>query len=1219
MGLLICAGAITFRETEHAKPSAARLSQSSAKPTVGTAVAKRTRNSPMNAAHAAPSRRDKYLMVDNPEAQPIWAVRFGGEFWRHRVPGTGEETVAGKASTLLNPPFSLGDVIERVTHAASTDPTTGQPQVSARNYVATFDGQGVELSPSKPGIVQTAAADSANTEDTTAGRSSRAQPASASGQPIPDPATQVLFRTASIERDGQEYFSADQKPIQWTVTGNTVQGMLSSSSGIVEHYEAVNDGLEAAWVFQEPLPGTGPIEISATVDGLNYAGETDLGQHFADNTGVARVYVGQAEAVDSLGNRWALTTHPAAGNSGKLIVELPAAIQDEAVYPLAVDPIIGPEFGVDQPVSSAASGDQRNAAVTFGDNMFFVAWEDDRNTTNTATDIYGTRVSPAGAVLDPFGIAICATGSAQNKPSVAASGMTFFVTWQDGRLGGSDIFGARVLATTGAVLDPLGLAISFDPAQNLKANPSVAGGSSGFFAAWEDKRSVTFGQIFGARISTAGIVLDPAGVGISTNNANHFTPTVVCNSSNYFVAWEDNRNASTTGEDIYGGRVGTNGIVLDPAGVPLCTVSNVQTTPVAAMNHGTVLVAWHDRRNGNKINDIYGTRVNFTNDTVNVLDTNGIAISSNGVSLAPAVCALTNEFLVVWADQRNSATTGTNVYGARVSTNGSVLDTNGFAISTNAGNQLVPAIVGSPSGALCVWTDPRNAADTGNDIFGARISNLGVLEDTNGIVISRSGSEESSPSVAFNGTNYLVVWQDERNFLTNSTDIIGTRVSAAGSVLDLHGINICTMPAAQQHPSVGASSGEFLVAWEDSRNLATDGVDIYATRVSAGGAVSDPAGLALSQSPNNKLAPSVAGNQATFLIAWNDNQNATPGIYGTLVSQSGVISLPGGFPIAANTGNEMFPSIAANSNQFLVAFEDTAAVDVFASRVANNGTVLDNPFGGAHQLAFNGSETTPSAASLGTNYLVAWADTRNSATNSDIYAARVFGDGTTPDSNGGIPTSGFAVCTLPNNQINPAVSADANVNSYVVAWQNQGAVDGNDLYSARIGTNGSVLDFWTVPLSGTGDCVAPRLAYGGAGKFLLVSEAFRNNSTIVAGNLMTAAPPTGNLTVQFSAATYSVSESGKFAQITVTVTGKYSGEVTVDFATADGTATAGVDYMPAAGRLVFSSKKTSATVLVPIIATGAGGPNKTVNLTLQNPMGGVLIGAQPTATLTILE
>ena len=50
--------------------------------------------------------------------------------------------------------------------------------------------------------------------------------------------------------------------------------------------------------------------------------------------------------------------------------------------------------------------------------------------------------------------------------------------------------------------------------------------------------------------------------------------------------------------------------------------------------------------------------------------------------------------------------------------------------------------------------------------------------------------------------------------------------------------------------------------------------------------------------------------------------------------------------------------------------------------------------------------------------------------------------------------------------------------------------------------------------------------------------------------------------MQFSKATYSVSEAAGVATITVTRTGATASGVTVDYATAAGTATAGADYTP---------------------------------------------------------
>jgi hypothetical protein len=103
--------------------------------------------------------------------------------------------------------------------------------------------------------------------------------------------------------------------------------------------------------------------------------------------------------------------------------------------------------------------------------------------------------------------------------------------------------------------------------------------------------------------------------------------------------------------------------------------------------------------------------------------------------------------------------------------------------------------------------------------------------------------------------------------------------------------------------------------------------------------------------------------------------------------------------------------------------------------------------------------------------------------------------------------------------------------------------------------------------------------------------------------------------VQFSSPTYSVEEKGKFAKVTVTLTGKYSGVVTVDFSTADKTARAGSDYLPVSWRLVFANNKS--TVVVPIPILTAANANEAVFLKLQDPTGGAVLGTKQTATLTI--
>ena len=106
-----------------------------------------------------------------------------------------------------------------------------------------------------------------------------------------------------------------------------------------------------------------------------------------------------------------------------------------------------------------------------------------------------------------------------------------------------------------------------------------------------------------------------------------------------------------------------------------------------------------------------------------------------------------------------------------------------------------------------------------------------------------------------------------------------------------------------------------------------------------------------------------------------------------------------------------------------------------------------------------------------------------------------------------------------------------------------------------------------------------------------------------------------------SAGTLSVAdaraEEGTDATLDFVVTLQRSGAgaVTVDYATSDGSATAGDDYTATSGTLTFSSGETSKTVSVPVLDDAIDEGEETMTLTLSNPSG--LTVADGTATGTI--
>lgn len=106
--------------------------------------------------------------------------------------------------------------------------------------------------------------------------------------------------------------------------------------------------------------------------------------------------------------------------------------------------------------------------------------------------------------------------------------------------------------------------------------------------------------------------------------------------------------------------------------------------------------------------------------------------------------------------------------------------------------------------------------------------------------------------------------------------------------------------------------------------------------------------------------------------------------------------------------------------------------------------------------------------------------------------------------------------------------------------------------------------------------------------------------------------------LQFSTASYGAPAGEERVIIEVTRAGDLSGQVTVNYATSDGTARAGLDYAHAAGPLAFDPGEGSKTFEVLIIGRHVE-LAPTINLTLSNPSppAAAQLGEPASATITI--
>jgi hypothetical protein len=396
-----------------------------------------------------------------------------------------------------------------------------------------------------------------------------------------------------------------------------------------------------------------------------------------------------------------------------------------------------------------------------------------------------------------------------------------------------------LLVVTGATVDadptPIGgnRRISGPAAISTDWDPAVAWShdANEFLVVWEDRRNLATrgAEIYGRRIGADGLAKGPD-FRISSSKANEYKPDVAWNSTadEFLVVWQDER-----GWDIYGHRVAGGG---GPIGgdLRISASGGGEYEPAVAWNPTAkkYLIVWQDNRTPARGWEIYGRRMGGDGTLVGGEFRVSDSTATEGVPDL-AFNAATNQYLVVWQDSRNQATRGWEVVGRRVGSTGTLLGSD-FAISNAMTDETRPAVVWNATANQygVVWEDKRNYATRGTEIYGRRVGPTGGLPGDE-MRISTSLADDTRPAVTYNAVagQFVVVWCDRRNLATRGTEIYGRRIGPGGTVGGSFRIGNST--TNEDYPAVvwNANDNQYLVVWHDDRNLATREWDIYGIRI----------------------------------------------------------------------------------------------------------------------------------------------------------------------------------------------------------------------------------------------------------------------------------------------------------------------------------------------------------------------------------------------------
>ena len=556
-------------------------------------------------------------------------------------------------------------------------------------------------------------------------------------------------------------------------------------------------------------------------------------------------------------------------------------------------------------------------AVAHGIDNYLVAFE------------FGAyRVGHNGTILDTLPIDVAGG-------SVAFDGTNYLAVWSED----SDLVGARV-TQDGVVLDPGGIRIS--TAGNVQESPSIAFDGTNYLVVWQDRRTGAYYDIYAARVSPSGWVMDPNGIPVSTAAYSQSCPTVAFDGTNYLVAWQDYRS---TDFDVYGARVSPAGNVLEPDGIAIATSGTYQRFPAVAFGGGCFLVTY-ELWNDDGYDGIWGRRVSPAG---TVLDSGGIRVSQQGTGVS-AVAFNGANFLVAW--QNNG------VWGTLVTAGGSVVNPDGSVLSARANRQKKPSSAWDGNNYLTVWQDER-PGDTAN-IRCIRVSRSGTNVDPRPTTVSSAAKAQRWPSVAALPGQSFAVWEDRRS---DAADVYGARIASNGSVLDSNGIHVSAANSGQQYPAITANGADYFSVWYDTRS---GGGTLRGTRISRDGAVLDPDGILIADSGN--WYPSVTYGGGNYLAVWSRSGD----IFGARITSSGVVLDPGGVPVCTTGTGRNLPAAAFDGTNFLVVHTRGAGA-VYGNRVSQSGIALDTGFLiSSRRMRFGGEVPPPALTFDGARYVVVW-------------------------------------------------------------------------------------------------------------------------------------------------------------------------------------------------------------------------------------------------------
>ncbi|MEQ1728372.1 MAG: hypothetical protein ABL982_08305 [Vicinamibacterales bacterium] len=452
--------------------------------------------------------------------------------------------------------------------------------------------------------------------------------------------------------------------------------------------------------------------------------------------------------------------------------------------------------------------------------------------------------------------------------------------------------------------------------------PALVFGANQFLLVWGDSRNGPSAELdlFAARVTTAGVLLDPNGFSVMPGPNSQHLPRAAFDGTNYFLVWQDH-------SQIRGARVSPTGTVLDSPSLSVSPGNTVDSS--LTFGNGRYLVTSTEQTaNGGLLR---GVR----------LEPNGVAVAPNPLRLrvvanrqtAPAVASSGQSFMAVWEDDRFRT-----ISGARYLGDGGLLDSAPILLSEPATQYSVgahnPAVTFDGEQYVVAFQGPIVQPIR---IVVRRVAVDGGLIDATPLAISTGQRHASSPRIASNGASVLVAWSE---FPNGAWKVYLAELDTRARTIAV--LNRAEVAGPSRAPAVVAIGADYLVAWEQPEE--DGGIDVFALPWSLVRSPTPPAPSLVSSGSRQAHAPVMASDGVEALVLWSE----TAGLYADAVSSSGAQR---SLPRLIDAAPARAPTVVFDGTRYVAAWETMqpdASWDVVGAQLDSDGGLVD---GGITSLA----------------------------------------------------------------------------------------------------------------------------------------------------------------------------------------------------------------------------------------------------------------------------